>query len=180
MFEDNLDKTKIWAEDSSEAQSVQLRGVEPDQGSSDTAWMSDDERLDKLNKYVNIKGGGTITKDDTIWELCERFNRSRDYLVELALEEETKAINRQTFKSLNLSLQEDNGEPDSELQPSEPRFGKAGGGRPIETRRGTRSGTMRDKTTHSTHDKGKRVHFASHDCVQFICGKGRSYVGILY
>jgi hypothetical protein len=146
IFEDNLDNTKIWATDSSVAQSVPLRGVEHAKESSDTVWMSDDELLDKLNKYVHIKGGGTITKDDTIWELCERFNRSRDYLIELALEEETKAINGQTFKSLNSSLQEDNGEPELELQTSEPRFGKAGEDRPVETRMGTRSGKMRDTT----------------------------------
>ena len=100
MFEDNLDKTKIWATDSSEAQSIPIRGVEQAKESSGMGWVSDDELLDKLIKYVHIKGGGTITKDDTIWELCERFNRSRDYLVDLALEEETKAINGQTFKSI--------------------------------------------------------------------------------
>jgi hypothetical protein len=43
MSKDNLDNTKVWAEDSSEAQSIPLRGVEPAQGSSNTVWMSDDE-----------------------------------------------------------------------------------------------------------------------------------------
>jgi hypothetical protein len=135
-----------------EAQSTPLRGVEHAKESSDIGWVSDDELLDKLIKYVHIKGGGTITKDDTIWELCERFNRSRDYLVELALEEETKAINGQTFKSLNSSLQEDNGEPESKSQSSllrtEPRFGKAGEDRPVETRMGTRSGKLRDQISY--------------------------------
>jgi hypothetical protein len=182
MFEDNLDNTKVWAEDSSEAQSIPLRGAEPAQGSSNTVWISDDELLDKLNKYVHIKGGGTITKEDTFWELCERFNRSRDYLVELALKEEANAINGQTYKSLNSSLQEDDGEPESTpqspLSHTEPRFGKAGEDRPIETRMGTRSGKLRDKVSHvvtsprvnSTRElcirDKKRVHFATHDCVQ--------------
>ena len=153
MFEDNLDKTNIWATDSSEEQSIPIRGVEQAKESSGVGWVSDDVLIDKLIKYVHVKGGDTISKSDTIWELCERFNRSRKYLVDLALEEEAKAINGQTFKSLNSSLQEDNGEPELEVPPSEPRFGKAGEDRPVESRMGTRSGKLRDKTTHLSKER---------------------------
>ena len=187
MFEDNLDKTKVWATDSSEEQSIPIRGIEQSKESSGVGWMSDDDLIDKLIKYVHIKGGDTISKSDTIWELCERFNRSRKYLVDLALEEEAKAINGQTFKSLNSSLQEDNGEPES--TDTEPRFGRAGEDRPIEARMGTRSGKSRDQISlvestpvtsahvsseqcprllheHTRSKDKKRVHFATHDCLQ--------------
>jgi hypothetical protein len=146
MFEDNLDQLKIWLEDEKDGISVnpkptdQMCGSNP--GGDIKPWLTDAVLLDKLRKYVTIEGGGSFTNQDTVTGLCARFNQSRDELTELALEEETKALNGQLHNIPTSKLNEDDGEPRKEDK-CEPLFGKAGQDRLIPPTRGTRSGKQR-------------------------------------
>jgi hypothetical protein len=185
MFEANLDQLKVWLQDEKDAISVDLKPTHQmcgsNQGEDIKPWLSDVVLLDKLKKYVTIKGGGSFTNQDTVTGLCARFKQSRDELTELALNEEAKTLNGRLLNIPTPNLNEDDGEPKNEDN-HEPLFGKAGEDRPIPTTQGTQSGKQRVNTVFGLVSKiegGKgevglegsikrQVRFSTHDVIKEI------------
>jgi len=112
MFEDNLAQTKIWAEGDDPSQYITLEAVNVRDHSG--PWLCDEELLAKLRAYVQVADNDQIHPHETVWDLTSRFEKSRDYLTQLALDEERRAIGDGV--SPTVQLESKNGEPVSNTE----------------------------------------------------------------
>jgi hypothetical protein len=68
--------------------------------------------------YVQVADDDIIHTHETINDLCARFEKSREYLTELALDEEHRAIGKGVANTFR--LKSSNGEPKVQSQPDYP------------------------------------------------------------
>ena len=92
MFEHTLEETKTWVEESEEPERGDLNTLLPE---NVTNYMNDEVLLEKLHKYVPIKHGGEYDPHESISDIMKNFNRSRQYLVDQALQWEEIYLNNQ-------------------------------------------------------------------------------------
>jgi hypothetical protein len=92
MFEHTFEETKTWVEDSEEPERGDLNTLLPE---NVTNYMNDEVLLEKLHKYVPIKHGGEYDPHESVSDIMKNFNRSRQYLVDQALQWEEIYLNNQ-------------------------------------------------------------------------------------
>ena len=119
MFEQNLANTRIWAENEDSTKSVSLESILGHCPFADKGpFLPDKDLKEKLMIYVQVANDDIIHPHETINDLCARFDKSREYLTELALDEEHRAIGKGVANTIRLKSSD--GEPKVQSQPDCP------------------------------------------------------------
>jgi hypothetical protein len=115
MFEHNLANTRIWAENEDSSTSVSLESVIGNCPFSDKGpFLSDKDLKEKLIIYGQVADDDVIHPHETVNDSCARFEKTREYLTELALDEEHRAIGKGV--AYTTRLRSSDGEPKVQLQ----------------------------------------------------------------
>ena len=119
MFEYNMADTRVWAENEDSSKSVSLESILGQCPFTNKGpFLTDKDLKEKLLVYVQVADDDVIHPDETINDLCARFDKSREYLTELALEEEHRAIGKGVANTIRLKSSD--GEPKVQPQPDIP------------------------------------------------------------